>query len=123
MARQADLAKERFWRRLLKRWQRSQLTVRDYCAEQQVTEASFYAWRRTIADRDRDGLRSRSALEPPEAATSLPTFVPVRVVSATDSAAIPIEVVLGNGRVLRLTRGVDVDLLRQLLPLLEEPSC
>jgi hypothetical protein len=34
-----------------------------------------------------------------------------------------IEVIVGPGRRLRVRPGFDVDLLRQLLRLLEEPSC
>ena len=51
MARQGkrDLAKERFWRRALRQWQRSGLSVRAYCAEHDLTEALFYAWRRVSA--------------------------------------------------------------------------
>jgi transposase len=111
-----DPAKERFWRRMIKRWRRSQLTVRDFCAQEQLAEALFYGWRRTIAARD------RQAKPVPAAAPSqaLATFLPVRVVPATASA---IEVVLDNGRVLRLGNGFDPDLLRQLLAVLEEPRC
>ena len=44
-------AKERSWRRLLQQWRRSGMTIRDFCAEHEVSEPSFFAWRRTIADR------------------------------------------------------------------------
>jgi hypothetical protein len=35
-----DLGKERFWRRMLRRWQMSGRTVRDFCAEHGVSEPS-----------------------------------------------------------------------------------
>ena len=47
-----DPAKEKHWRRLLRQWQRSGLTGRDFCAEHGLSEPSFYAWRREIARRD-----------------------------------------------------------------------
>ena len=49
-----DLGKERFWRRLLRRWQKSGCTVRDFCAEHGVSEPAFYAWRRIVAARDQE---------------------------------------------------------------------
>ena len=56
MSRQGkrDVGKERFWRRALRQWRRSGLSVRAYCAEHGLTEALFYAWRRVIAQRDQE---------------------------------------------------------------------
>ena len=111
---QRDPGKERFWRRMLRRWQRSNLTVRDFCSQQQLSEPSFYAWRRLIAERDR---------QPPAAQpTPTPAFVPVRVVPPI-SATAAIELVLGNGRLLRVPAGFDPATLRQLLAVIEAPSC
>ena len=78
-------------------------TVRDFCSRFQVSEASFYAWRRILAERER-------------AATA---FVPVRVVSDAAPPTQRIEVVLGNGRMLRVSPGFDSQTLQQLLTLLE----
>jgi hypothetical protein len=41
--------KEKPWRRLLKQWQRSELTGRDFCARRQLSEPSFFACKREIA--------------------------------------------------------------------------
>lgn len=51
---QRDAAKEQHWRQLIRRWQRSGQTIRDFCADAQVSEPSFYSWRRVIAQHDRD---------------------------------------------------------------------
>jgi transposase-like protein len=48
-----DPRKERYWRQLLQRWQRSGLSIRAFCNRQGCSEASFHAWRRTLAQRDR----------------------------------------------------------------------
>ena len=60
MAREGkrDQRKEQFWRCLLREWRRSELTIRDFCVEQHVSEPSFYAWRRLIAERDQGTARS-----------------------------------------------------------------
>ena len=111
MARgQRDQDKEHFWRRMVQRWRHSGRSVRDFCAQQELSEASFYGWRRTLAQRDQ-----RTAAAPP-----LPAFLPVQVVPTTPA---PLELVLGNGRLLRVSPGFEAATLRQLLAVLEEPSC
>jgi len=61
---QRDGAKERFWRRAVRQQAASGLGVRAFCRERSLSEASFYAWRRTLAERDAEaapqGRRGRS---------------------------------------------------------------
>lgn len=111
---QRDRGKERFWRRVLRRWRRSGLSVRRFCEQQGLSEPSFYAWRRTIAERDREASsgRRRRVHDHPVS----PLFVPLRV---TPSASV-LEIVLGQGRVVRVPPGFDPATLRQLLAVLEE---
>jgi hypothetical protein len=105
--------KERYWRSMLRRWERSKQTVRAFCGEHGLSEPSFYAWRRIIVERDQPG----------DAPQELPAFVPVRV--APDSAATSVlEVVAGPGRVIRVPVGFDAATLRNLLAVVEEaPPC
>jgi hypothetical protein len=49
---QRDPAKEASWRGLVQRFTSSGLSVREFCRREQLTESSFYAWRRTISERD-----------------------------------------------------------------------
>ncbi len=44
-----DPAKERRWRRVVRDWQASGLSVRQFCRRQGLSEPSFYAWRRELA--------------------------------------------------------------------------
>jgi hypothetical protein len=103
-------SKERFWRQILRQWRRSGLSVRDFCAERDVSEPSFYAWRRTITERDAEAA----------------CFVPVHVIpdAATTAGGAGsgsgLELVLGSGRLLRIGPGFDAATLRRLLALLEE---
>jgi hypothetical protein len=123
-----DPAKERYWRRLLGRWRRSGLTGRKFCAANGVSEPSFYGWKREIARRDqevrdRPGATTAAAL-PGAASAALPAFVPVTIDPVPAAADSPcLEVVLAGGRLLRVRGGLDAALLRQLLAVLEEPSC
>ena len=115
-----DLGKERYWRRWIRQWQGSGRTIRDFCAEHSLSEASFYAWRRTIAERDAERSRPNRQAR----ADDQPLFVPVQVVpTAATTASAGLELVVGQGRVVRVTPGFDAATLRQLLAVLEEPSC
>ena len=105
-----DHGKEQFWRRLLRLWQNSGWTIRAFCAEHGVSEASFFAWRRTIAERDQEQAAR------PEAAAA---FVPLRVVPTPEPARC-FEVVLNDDRVVRVPAGFDPASLRQLLAILHE---
>jgi hypothetical protein len=101
-------SKERFWRRMVRQWRNGGLSVRDFCAGQDISEPSFYAWRRTIARRDAEAT----------------CFLPLQVITETKPAsAAPgsgLEVLLGTGRVLRVAAGFDEPTLRRLLAILEE---
>lgn len=111
MALHADAGKQERWLDLVERWQRSKLTIREFCRRHQLSEPSFYSWRRV--------LRERGLIQDPAQATA-PTFVKLDLEATTAASAI--EVVLGR-RVLRVRQGFDADMLRELVRLLEDPSC
>ena len=113
-----DRGKERFWRRMLRRWRSSGGTVREFCARHGLSEPSFYFWRRNLAARDRQATARRQSDGHRGGGTDL--FVPVRVLPTPPV----LEVVLGGGRVVRVPAGFDAATLRQLLDLLAEaPPC
>src|SRR3954463_10502802 len=107
--RQRDLRKEQVWRRRVRQWDHSGLSIAEFCRRQRLSAASFYAWQRILAQRD---------------AQTTP-FVPVRVLAQTlpaaaDSAAMGLELVLEGGRRLRIGPAFDNATLRRLLTVLEE---
>jgi transposase-like protein len=115
MARQGERSgKERFWRGMLARWERTRgQSIRAFCDEHGLSEQSFYAWRRTIAERDRLAAQEEE----------LPTFVPLRVAPATAPVGAGLEVVVGS-EVVRVPSDFDAATLRRLLAVLrEETSC
>lgn len=86
---QQDVAKEAYWRRVLKQFSASGWSVREFCQREQLTESAFYAWRRTIGERD-------------DARTTGPAFVPAVVTkAAARESSIAIE--LPGGCVLRFS--------------------
>jgi hypothetical protein len=124
MARQGaprNSDKERSWRRLIQQWRRSEQTIRDFCVEHEVSEPSFFAWRRTIAERDRQrGRPGSNAGGDGEKTQDPPAFVPLRVVSTVSTpAGTPFEVVLRDGCIVRVPAGFDPTTLRQLLTILK----
>ena len=104
-----DLAKEQRWRQLIDLWRRSGLTVHAFCQRHHVTVSSFYAWRRTLRKRDNSDCPV--------------TFLPVHVRADDRNAPPPLELVLANGRSLRIPSGYDDTQLRRLLRTLEDSPC
>jgi transposase-like protein len=115
MALRVDGSKQARWLDLVQRWQRSQLSVREFCERHHLSEASFYSWRRV--------LQQRGLIDPPTRAgqSETPAFVKVALPDppAVGSA---IELVVGQ-RVVRVRPGFDAAMLLELLRVLEEPAC
>ena len=103
--RTRDERKEHEWRRWIAQWQRSGLSVAAFCARHGLSTANFYAWRRVLQRR-----------------TAAPAaFVPVHVVADTPQAPVSaLELVLAEGRTVRVAPGFDAATLRQLLAVLRE---
>jgi transposase-like protein len=118
MAQHSDSAKQRHWLDLIRLWQRSNLSVRAFCRRHRLSEPSFYSWRRTLRQR---GLLGKMPVGD-AGSTQTPAFVQVAV-AASAVAPTSIELILAKGRRLRLRPGFDANMLRQLLRVLEEPSC
>jgi transposase-like protein len=117
MARRPDAAKQDRWLELIRRWQRSQSTIGEFCERHQVSEASFFSWRRVLRER---GLLDGPT--PSRISAAVPVFVKLST-AAIEPANSPIELVLSHRRVLRLRPGFDADQLLQLVRLLEELGC
>ena len=106
--RARDERKERQWRRWIGEWQTTGLSVRAFCERRGLTVASFYAWRRVLQRR----------------AAEKAAFVPVQVVAdAVADRASAVEVVLTDGRMVRVAPGFDTETLRQVLAVLEGRPC
>ncbi len=104
-----DPRKEQFWRRVVQDWRASGLSVRQFCRLRKLSEQSLYGWRRTLQSRDGE---------------ARPTpFIPVRIVpeAVTPAAAdAGLELLLGNGRRLKIGPAFDAQALRRLLSVLDE---
>jgi hypothetical protein len=87
----------------------SGLSVRAFCVRHGLAQASFYAWRRVLERR----------------AAEQPAFVPVQVVADATPAgqASALEILLLDGRTVRIAPGFDVATLRRLLAVLAGRPC
>lgn len=103
--KQRDAEKERRWRGLLGRQAKSGLCVRAFCRRERLTESQFYAWRRTIGERDGE-------------APKLPSFVPAVVTDQALSES-PIAIELASGHVLKLPASTPAPWLAELVAALE----
>ncbi len=117
--------KRAYWRSVLERQQKSGLSVRQFCREHQVSEASFHSWKRKIAGCDRDvdtssedGGQKRPALNRLTKQTEdAAVFIPVRVSASANSL---LELVHPRGHVLRVPTVFDEGSLRQVLNVLDQ---
>ena len=128
---QRDLAKERRWRRIVRRWRSSGLSIREFCDWQELSEPLFYAWRRELSKRDREAAAAASSNGAATVGRSkrngstrapVPAFVPVRVVadespveSAGPARAGGLELHLRGGVRLSVPPECDRALLRDVI--------
>jgi hypothetical protein len=102
MSKPRDPQREQFWRNAIAGWKKSGQSIRGYCAEHHLSDASFYAWRRELAKRDQTALK----------------FVPVHVRAETI-----VEVVLPNGLVVRVPAGACAATVADLVAALGATPC
>jgi hypothetical protein len=106
--RARDERKERQWRRWIDQWRASGLSARAFCAQHRLSTANFYNWRRILERRSAEQV----------------VFAPVQVVAdALPTQTSALEVVLADGRAVRVAPGFDAATLRQLLAVLEGRPC
>jgi hypothetical protein len=102
---------------VLRRQVKSGLSVRAFCREEKLSEPSFYAWRRTIAERDAE-LRSRAGRG---GRLKRPAFLPVVVDHGRRPEGV-LAIELAGGRVLRLSESMPAQRLAELVQALEAPA-
>ncbi len=111
-----DLAKHRRWQRTIGEAAPSGLSIREFCRRRKLTVSHFYWWQRRLGMDVRKGLSRR-----PDGGQSPASFALV----SDDPAAtdVGIELVLGDGRRLRIHKDVDRETLRAVLAAVESDPC
>jgi len=116
--RQRDLAKERAWQRWIDKQRKSGLSVRAFCARQPLSEPSFYAWRRTLAERKTGRKPVRATRRPsrrPAFVSLTPSASPPPPAADLFQPAAAVELVHRDGHVLRIAAGCDRGTLSMVL--------
>ena len=114
-----DVEKERYWRRVIGEAARSGISIRRFCQQRKLKESQFYWWQRELKKRQEaralgSGMRSKPAGVAGQATFALVSEDGGEVGSAG------IELVLRDGRRLRISKGVDEETLRTVVGVLEE---
>jgi transposase-like protein len=136
--RRGNSERQQYWEGIVRRWKESGRSVRGFCRAEGLRESAFYCWRRELERRKPQA----TAVEVPEPQTGSvtptpsrgkpllrqdrpgPSFVPVHLVaSAAGPAAGGVEIVLGQGRTIRVPPGFDRQTLASVLALLEGQPC
>jgi len=108
-----------FWREHVEAQVRSELSIRGYCLEHGLTQGSFYRWLRRFR------LEEEAAARP---ADGRAVFARVQVTAPSPSgsplaSSESVEVVLQNGRALRVRPGFDAETLQRTVTALEALPC
>jgi hypothetical protein len=121
-----DLALERAWRKRMRRFAKSGLTIREFCEQEGLVAHQFSWWRSQLkrraaesAPRRRTAKRKAATQVARKPKTPAGRFVPVQVESSS-LAQRSVEIVLGQPPRIRITSGFDADLLRQVIRVLEQ---
>jgi hypothetical protein len=111
-----DAEKARYWQKTISEAARSGISIRAFCRQRRLRESQFYWWQRKLRAGREAGMTPRPSGNARPASFALVSDDP----GATD---VRIELVLGDGRKLRIRRGVDEETLRAVLATLERPRC
>jgi hypothetical protein len=139
---QRDAEKERFWREVIRRQERSGRSVRGFCRDEALSEPSFHAWRRELKQRDdkrqaeraqRDGKRQAEQAQrdgkrqiglSQRRPARRPAFVAVQLVAGTGlMTAGAIELALPNGAVLKLPPNIEPATVASIINAWERERC
>jgi hypothetical protein len=133
--RERDRQKENHWLEMMRRQAESGQSVRGYCHQAGIKESAFHWWRRELARRsqqDKDlqrlpGVVRRQAPGRPLTRKSVGTasgFLPLQVVADRGPEdGCGLDLLLGNGRTLRIRPGFDRQTLADVLAVLEVRPC
>jgi hypothetical protein len=103
---------------VLRRRERSDLTLVAFCEQEGLKPASYHYWRRKIGRRDRERPGAAAKSRRRSTAPGGPTLARVRVIDDRPSAVV--EIVVPSGLVVRVPEGVAIEHLRRVLELVRE---
>ena len=111
-----DVGKARFWQSAIREAARSGVSIREFCRRRKLKESQFYWWQRRLSMSRRTSAKGRKRQSGGPVSFALVSEEP----GAADAG---IELVLANGRRLRIARGVDEATLGAVLAAVEPAGC
>ena len=111
-----DVKKARLWQSTIREAAKSGLSIREFCRRRKLKESQFYWWQRRLSMSRRAGVGGQKGPSDGPASFALVSGEP----GANDAG---IELVLADGRRLRIARGVDEATLRAVLAAVEAAGC
>ena len=102
--------KARYWKKVIQQAARSGVSIREFCRQRQLTVSQFYWWQRRL---------QQPPPRPKKRVSGGTSASFVLVSEAGQGSDAGIELVLGDGRRLRIHKGVDETTLRAVLAALE----
>jgi hypothetical protein len=112
---QQDKEKEQHWRKIIRQAALSDTSISEFCRRHGLKEEQFYWWRHKLRKRSKQTNR-RSGAKKNQASFAL-------VSDANASSDAGIEIVLGDGRRMRISKGVDEATLRAVLAAVGHEGC
>jgi len=109
VARERDEKREVFWRRALRRYARSGMTIAEFCESEGLKTTAYHYWQGEIKRRDAES-------PSPDAA---PEFAAVQLVDDRGCGA-AVEIVAENGYVIRVSEQATSEHLRRVLQAVNE---
>ena len=119
--RKHDARKARHWQRTIGEAAQSGMSIREFCRQRRLRESQFYWWQHRLKAGREEGGRGSPSANGDRSRIGQPSFALV----SDEPGAIDadIELVLNDGRRLRVRQGVEEETLRTVLAALEPSRC
>ena len=115
MARKKSVERELHWEAMLNRHSDSRLSIREFCAQEGISQPSFYSWRKKLRERELTGISSRASAGGKGEPGNGRAFLPLKL---QDSAS-RLDLIHPLGYQVRVTGEVNIHALRQVLEVLD----
>jgi len=106
--RETDGDQEQFWRMAIETWRTSELSIRQFCKQEGLSEPQFYVWRKKLSG---SGITDPAHQDAPRQEA----FIEVALPKNNDIA---IEVLLTSGNMVRIPPGTDSATLSNVMSVL-----
>ena len=119
MARCGHSERERFWGGVILEQEASGLAVSAFCRKRDLSQSSFYRWKRTLRQCEHEDAAAKSVRE-----NTVAKFIPVALDAPTTTTRSGCEVVLPDGCRIIVPIECDANWLREILEVMQgTPSC